>query len=85
MALSLATPTFIDRTRRARCIACQVCVRQCANDVHYYDEDDERVRSQRRAVRRLPPLRDPVPHPRAHGAHATRSSSARTPTGRATR
>ncbi len=39
MALSLATPTFVLDRDETRCIACQVCVRQCANDVHYCDED----------------------------------------------
>jgi len=45
MPLSLATPTFVIERNDRRCIACQVCVRQCANDVHYYDEEDEEVRS----------------------------------------
>ena len=40
MALSLSAPAFILERDQSRCIACQVCVRQCANDVHYYDEDD---------------------------------------------
>jgi glutamate synthase domain-containing protein 2 len=43
MALSLATANFIVERDESRCIACQVCVRQCANDVHYYDPDSERV------------------------------------------
>ncbi len=45
MPLSLATPTFVIERNEKRCIACQVCVRQCANDVHYYDEDYEEVRA----------------------------------------
>ena len=45
MPLSLATPTFVIDRNEKRCIACQVCVRQCANDVHYYDEDYEEVRA----------------------------------------
>lgn len=45
MALSFATPNFIVDRDESRCIACQVCVRQCANDVHYYDGDDDRVLS----------------------------------------
>ena len=45
MALSLLTPEFkIDRNDE-RCIACQVCVRQCANDVHRYDAGDDWVES----------------------------------------
>jgi glutamate synthase domain-containing protein 2 len=46
MALSLATASFVIERDRERCIACQVCVRQCANDVHYYDEDEDVVRAQ---------------------------------------
>jgi glutamate synthase domain-containing protein 2 len=45
MALSLATASFCIERDPARCIACQVCVRQCANDVHFYDADDDVVRS----------------------------------------
>ncbi len=45
MALSLVTPNFIVERDETRCIACQVCVRQCANDVHEYDSDTDRVRS----------------------------------------
>ena len=43
MPLSLATPSFIIERDEKRCIACQVCVRQCANDVHDYDESDGHV------------------------------------------
>jgi len=46
MALSLATSTFIVERDETRCIACQVCVRQCANDVHYCDGTDDRVLSE---------------------------------------
>ncbi len=45
MGLSLLTPEFWVYRDEERCIACQVCVRQCANDVHYYDPDDDRVYS----------------------------------------
>ena len=46
MALSWLPPEFrIDRDEE-RCIACQVCVRQCANDVHLYDEEEDRVYSE---------------------------------------
>src|SRR4030042_1304923 len=43
MALSLVAPRFIVERDEARCIACQVCVRQCANDVHDYVSEDDRV------------------------------------------
>jgi len=45
MALSLYAPQFIVERDAEKCIACQVCVRQCANDVHYYDAADDDVRS----------------------------------------
>ncbi len=45
MALSLATPSFIVERDETRCIACQVCVRQCANDVHYVVTGDGEVAS----------------------------------------
>lgn len=45
MSLSLRLSEFrIERDDR-RCIACQVCVRQCANDVHVYDPEDDWVYS----------------------------------------
>ncbi|MHB1293633.1 MAG: glutamate synthase-related protein [Anaerolineae bacterium] len=43
MALSLATASFVVERDASRCIACQVCVRQCANDVHYYVADEDAV------------------------------------------
>lgn len=49
MALSLAEADFVIDRDESRCIACQVCVRQCANDVHYYDEDTDRVLSDTRS------------------------------------
>jgi glutamate synthase domain-containing protein 2 len=39
----LIQPEFIVERDPDRCIQCQVCVRQCANDVHEYDADDEAV------------------------------------------
>jgi glutamate synthase domain-containing protein 2 len=45
MSLSLLTAEFRIERDDARCIACQVCVRQCANDVHSYDPDDDWVYS----------------------------------------
>ncbi|MBM7582381.1 glutamate synthase domain-containing protein 2 [Caldicoprobacter guelmensis] len=43
MAISLLTPEFIIERNDARCIRCQVCVRQCANLAHIYDEEEDRV------------------------------------------
>jgi glutamate synthase domain-containing protein 2 len=45
MALSYAAPAFIIERDQSRCISCQVCVRQCANDVHGYDPEDDSVYS----------------------------------------
>jgi len=41
----LLQPDFLIERDPDRCIQCQVCVRQCANDVHEYDADEEVVRS----------------------------------------
>ncbi len=46
MAISLLSPEFIIERDENRCIACQVCVRQCANDVHIYDPEEDEVTSQ---------------------------------------
>ncbi|MBZ4687856.1 MAG: Glutamate synthase [Clostridiales bacterium] len=43
MALSYAVPNFLIERDESRCIDCQVCVRQCANEVHKFDEDDEKI------------------------------------------
>jgi len=41
----LLEPDFVVQRDPDRCIQCQVCVRQCANDVHQYDADMEVVLS----------------------------------------
>ena len=46
MALSYTTPAFVIERDQSRCISCQVCVRQCANDVHVYDIEDDCVYSE---------------------------------------
>ena len=38
-------PQFIIERDEARCIQCQVCVRQCSFDAHYYDVEDDEVLS----------------------------------------
>jgi glutamate synthase domain-containing protein 2 len=45
MGLSLLTSEFRIERDDERCITCQVCVRQCANDVHIYDPEDDWVYS----------------------------------------
>jgi len=46
MALNTQESEFQIIRDEDKCIACKVCVRQCANDAHVYDVDDERVHSQ---------------------------------------
>jgi glutamate synthase domain-containing protein 2 len=38
-------PKFLIRRDPERCIQCQVCVNQCSFDTHYYDAEDDEVRS----------------------------------------
>ncbi|TAK34060.1 MAG: 4Fe-4S dicluster domain-containing protein [Chloroflexota bacterium] len=38
-------PRFIVERDEARCIQCEVCIRQCGWKVHYYDEEDNVVRA----------------------------------------
>ncbi len=38
-------PKFIVERDAERCIQCQVCVNQCSFDAHYYDADDDQVKS----------------------------------------
>ncbi|MBN1889401.1 MAG: alpha-hydroxy-acid oxidizing protein [Thermoflexales bacterium] len=45
MSLNLLAPEFTIERDEARCIACQVCVRQCANDVHNFDPEYDWVYS----------------------------------------
>ncbi len=45
MPFTMLTPEFRIERDESRCIACQVCVRQCANDVHAYDPDEDWVYS----------------------------------------
>ena len=39
MAVPYIFPEFEVVRNPARCIACRVCERQCANEVHTYDEE----------------------------------------------
>lgn len=40
---SYLAPKFLIDRDRSRCIDCEVCVRQCGYDVHYFDEDLQQV------------------------------------------
>lgn len=43
MSINYLSSEFIVERNRDRCIDCQVCVRQCANLVHSFDEEEQRV------------------------------------------
>ena len=45
MALKLTESEFGIERDPDKCISCQVCVRQCSNDVHEFDSDDDSVAS----------------------------------------
>lgn len=45
MSLNTQESEFQIIRNEDKCIACKVCVRQCANDAHSYDSEDERVLS----------------------------------------
>lgn len=40
---SYLTPAFLIERNEKRCIKCKVCVQQCANEVHRYDQDYDEV------------------------------------------
>ncbi|MBN1299558.1 MAG: 4Fe-4S dicluster domain-containing protein [Actinobacteria bacterium] len=46
MALELNQSEFTVERDLDKCIACEVCVRQCSNDVHEFDADDKTVLSE---------------------------------------
>lgn len=39
MSVNFLYPEYEVERNTNRCIACRVCERQCANEVHRYDED----------------------------------------------
>ncbi len=43
---SYVTPSFLIERNKDRCIKCKVCVQQCANEVHRYDEEDDEIISE---------------------------------------
>ncbi|MFA6942024.1 MAG: glutamate synthase-related protein [Clostridiaceae bacterium] len=43
MAISMQMPDFLIERDQNRCIKCKVCVSQCANGVHVWDEDENKV------------------------------------------
>lgn len=45
MSLNYTTPEFVIVRDDKKCINCQVCVRQCANEAHLYDEEEQTVYS----------------------------------------
>jgi glutamate synthase domain-containing protein 2 len=45
MALKLSQSEFVVDRDEKKCISCQVCVRQCSNDVHEYDSDMDMIYS----------------------------------------
>ena len=45
MALKLNQPEFEIERDTSKCISCQVCVRQCSNDVHEYDSEQDVIYS----------------------------------------
>jgi len=45
MSLDFSSPMFEVIRNGERCIQCKVCVRQCSNEVHSYDEEDNIVRA----------------------------------------
>ena len=45
MSMSLRTPDFLIERDENRCITCKVCVRQCANQAHIYDAEEDAVYS----------------------------------------
>lgn len=46
MALKLNQPEFEIERDEKKCISCQVCVRQCSNDVHEYDREQDIIYSE---------------------------------------
>jgi glutamate synthase domain-containing protein 2 len=48
MPLPLTVGEFTIERDEDKCIACQVCVRQCANDSHQYDPEDDAVYTESR-------------------------------------
>ncbi|HEY4695668.1 MAG TPA: 4Fe-4S binding protein, partial [Candidatus Hydromicrobium sp.] len=45
MALELGQSEFEIERDKNKCISCEVCVRQCSNDVHEYDSDQDTIYS----------------------------------------
>ncbi|HWJ02701.1 MAG TPA: glutamate synthase-related protein [Verrucomicrobiae bacterium] len=43
MRLAMDVPEFLIERNRDRCIDCKVCVTQCANECHTFDEEESRV------------------------------------------
>ncbi|MCK8824770.1 glutamate synthase-related protein [Fuchsiella alkaliacetigena] len=45
MSLNYRCPEFLVERVESNCIECQACERQCANEVHFYDQDFEKMRA----------------------------------------
>lgn len=45
MALSLLQPEFVVERDEERCIGCRICEGQCANGVHVWSEEDQKIKT----------------------------------------
>ncbi len=45
MTFSLKNPEFLVSRNQEKCINCQVCARQCSQDVHSYDEIQDKMKA----------------------------------------
>ncbi len=62
MAIAISYIRSIVVLRSAACINCRACERQCANEVHFWDAENNRMQAdESKCV--LPPLRGAVPDP----------------------
>lgn len=43
MSINYKTPAFLIERNKDRCIKCKVCVNQCANEAHIFDEEEDKV------------------------------------------
>mgnify|MGYP000081434676 CR=1 FL=1 len=50
MSVEFIYPEFEVIRNENRCIACRVCERQCANEVHSYDEEHKIMKCENRNV-----------------------------------
>ena len=85
MGIEFIYPEFEVIRNEDRCTVCRACERQCANEVHSYDEELGVMKCDESKMRKLPAVRFLLSNQSAEDREKPTALSGKTPTGRTIR